>query len=248
MLIDLLSPANYIMVNRDAIRILGLNTAVYCSELLTIYKKVVQKDKFLDDKFFKVDRKYITQQTSLDVKEQLKCDLNLQKVNIIKINQTDPDIIFFDVETFSSILASEDIKLLDNVSQKVKQVNPKGTSDAARKRTIQALKDSIRCNTYPVLLALRDWIDSVMADPKKYLSCQQVQVFKDKLDDFCNGDLDLALKLIEIATVHQYIDCQWAINAYQKDRLIQSNISRSLALDTRQSTQRRTVSVGSEEF
>ena len=39
MLVDILSPANYIMINRDAIRILGLNTAVYCSELLTIYKK-----------------------------------------------------------------------------------------------------------------------------------------------------------------------------------------------------------------
>ena len=40
MLIDLLNSSNYIMINRDAIRVFGLNTAVYCSELLNIYKKI----------------------------------------------------------------------------------------------------------------------------------------------------------------------------------------------------------------
>ena len=64
MIVDLLSPANYIMVNRDAVKTLGLNTAVYTSELLTIYKKVVTKKKFVnDDKFFEVDRAYIEKQT-----------------------------------------------------------------------------------------------------------------------------------------------------------------------------------------
>lgn len=222
MLVDLLSPANYIMVNRDAVKILGLNTAVYCSELLTIYKKVIKKKAFLEDNYFKVDRGYIEDQTSLNVTDQLACDLNLQKVNIIKINEENPDIIFFDVEVFSSVLASEDIKLLDNVSKKVKTAKPRGVNEGGRKRIIQNLKESIRCNNYDILVALRDWIDAVTADPKKYLSIQQVELFKDKLEEYCEGKPDVALGVIKQATIHQYVDCQWAINMYEKEKKVSS--------------------------
>ena len=90
---------------------------------------------------------------------------------------------------------------------------------------IKAVKDSIRCNNYDVLLALRDWIDAIMADPKKYVAVQQVEIFKDKLEDYCQGNVDLALKIIRIATVHQYIDCQWAINAYEKDSVVRTNLN-----------------------
>ena len=217
MLVDLLSPANYIMVNRDAIKILGLNTAVYCSELLTIYKKVVKKKAFLENNYFKVDRKYIEDQTSLDTKSQTVCDLNLQKVNIVKIDEKDPDIIFFDVENFSSVLASEDVKLLKKVSESVKTDKPKGITDSGRKRIIQNLKESIRCNNYDVLISLRDWIDAIMANPQKYLSIQQVELFKDKLEEYCEGDVKKALEIIKQATIHQYVDCQWAINSYESD-------------------------------
>ena len=65
MLIDILNSSNYISVNRDAIRIFGLNTAVYCSELLTIYKKAITKKKLYDDNYFKVDRSYIEKQISI---------------------------------------------------------------------------------------------------------------------------------------------------------------------------------------
>ena len=253
MLVDLLSPANYIMVNRDAIKILGLNTAVYCSELLTIYKKVVKKKAFLEDNFFRVDRGYIEEQTSLDVNSQLACDLNLKKVNIIKINEENPDIIFFDVEIFSSVLASEDVKLIDSVSKKVKVSKPRGVNDGGRKRIIQNLKDSIRCNNYDILVALRDWIDAVTADPKKYLSIQQVELFKDKLEEYCEGNAEVALNVIKQATIHQYIDCQWAINSYEKDKKQQTfyngsyNKNNSILRTTEQKTTSKTQ-VGDEVF
>lgn len=248
MLVDILSPANYIMVNRDAIKILGLNTAVYCSELLTIYKKVVKKKAFLENNFFKVDRKYIEEQTSLDTKEQTVCDLNLKKVNIVKIDEENPDIIFFDVETFSSVLASEDVRLINTVSEKVKSTKPKGTSDASRKRIVQNLKDSIRCNNYEVLLALRDWIDSVMANPTKFLSIQQVEIFKDKLEEYCEGNVKTALKVIEQATIHQYVDCQWAINNYEREN--NANVGKKTATILRNSEQKTTTTkqVGEEVF
>lgn len=247
MLIDLINSSNYIMINRDAIKVFGLNTAVYCSELLNIYKKAVTKKKITDDGYFTVDRNYITKQTSLTDEDQIKCDINLAKVNVVKVKADNPDVILFDVETFASILSCEDIKVLDNVSKKVKIDNPKGTKVAQRERIIVNLKESIRCKNYDLLLALRDWIDSVMSDPNKYLSVQQVALFKDKLDDYCNGNLDLALELVRIATIHQLIDCQWAINTLEKDKQVQASIAK--ASQTIKRTEQKVITkLGSEVF
>ena len=65
MLIDLLNSYNYLMVNMSAIHIFGLNTAVYCAELLNISKKAYKKKKLIDGVYFEVDRKFIREQTSL---------------------------------------------------------------------------------------------------------------------------------------------------------------------------------------
>ena len=240
------------MVSIDAIRIFGLNTAVYCAELLNIYKKAVTKKKlYNDDKYFKIDRDYIKKQTSIDIDEQLKCDANLLKVNIIRPDPSDPDIIFFDVEIYASLLSSEDIKLLDKVSSKVKVNNPKGTKQAARDRIIISLKDAIECKTPDVLFALKGWIDSIMSDPKRVMSKQQVIAFKNTLDDYCNGDLQLALKLIEIATIHMYVDCQWAINIYERGNKPIAKVFSPASVTNnsiRITEQKRTEQLGEELF
>lgn len=217
MLIDLLDSSNYIMVNRDAIRILGLNTAVYCAELLNIYKKAMNKDKVFNQTYFVVDRDYIAKRTSIDIEEQLKCDANLAKVKIITTDKDNPDMICLDVEVFASILSSEDVKLLDHVSDKVKVANPKGVKKAQRDRIINELKNNIECNDIDILFAIKGWIDAIMADQSKCLSTVQVRLFKDTLDDYCNGDKKAALDIINLAAVHQYVDCQWAINLYARD-------------------------------
>jgi len=254
MLADILSPANYIMVNRDAIKVLGLNTAVYCSELLTIYKKVVNKKKFVnDEKYFNVDRDYIQKQTSLEIDEQLKCDINLSKVNIVKIDEENPNNIYFDIEIFASVLASEDIKLLDKVSKKVKVENPKGTKQASKEHMIQALKDSIECKTPEVLIKMKDWIDTIFASGKG-MSKQQVKLFKDKLDDYCNGDLKKALAILDAAIVHAYIDCQWAIAVYEKNtkQTTASTFNRPVinrfGFDSSNSEQKKTTAVSEETY
>lgn len=250
MLVDLLSPANYIMVNRDAIKILGLNTAVYCSELLTIYKKVVTKKKFVNEEnYFNVDRDYIQKQTSLTVDDQLKCDLNLAKINIIKIDEENPNVIYFDIEIFSSVLASEDIKLLDNVAKKVKVENPKGRKQADRQYTIQKIKDSIECRNPQVLFKLKEWVESVF-EAGKGMSKIQAKMFKDKLDDYCNGDLPKALAIIDIAIANSYIDCQWAINSYEKQNKVNTVNSSTVNRYSfnNNNTQRKTTEVSDEVF
>ena len=78
MLIDILNSSNYIMVNMDAIRIFGLNTAVYCAELLNIYKKAVSKKKlYNDNKYFKIDNN-----NSILIKEVLKECIKMKNAQV----------------------------------------------------------------------------------------------------------------------------------------------------------------------
>ena len=217
MLIDLLNSANYIMVNRDAIKILGLKVAVYCAELLNIYKKAFTKNKMINEEYFKVDRKYITEQTSLTKEEQYTCDKKLNEVKILTIDENDLDIVNFNIEEFASLLSSEDVKLLKTVSLAVNKskLNTEEKKELKRNAIIKRLKENIKCNTYPILLGLRDWIDSIMANPYRYISQQQVDQFKDGLDNYCEGKIETALELINIAITYGYIDCNQAIKVYE---------------------------------
>lgn len=48
---------------------MGLHTAIYVNELINISAKALKKNKLIADKFFLLDRKYITRRTTLDDKE-----------------------------------------------------------------------------------------------------------------------------------------------------------------------------------
>lgn len=251
MLIDLLNSSNYIMVNRDAIRIFGLNTAVYCAELLNIYKKAIDKNKLINEIYFKVDRKYITKQTTLEVEDQLKCDKGLVKTNILKVDPTDPDVVSIDVETFASILSCEDIKIIDAVANQVQAKSATKMSATKRDRIILRLKEDIQCKDYNLMISLRDWIDSIMTNPNKYVSKQQVELFTEALTKYCGSDMKKALDIVKIATVHQYVDCQWAINLYEKEKIGSSDRKTSSIGVLRSTTPKKittTQNIGDEIF
>lgn len=248
MLIDLLNSQNYIMVSIDAINIFGLDTAVYCAELLNIYKKAYLKHKLIQDAYFKVDREFIEQRTSLNVKTQLKCDINLSKIGVIsRFDDEDPDTIKLDIEAYASLLSSEDIKILEKVSKTVKRTSPKGVVQADKQYSINTVKNSIECRDVDILFALKGWVDSLFGQGKG-LSKIQARYFKDKLDEYCNGDKKAALKIIEIATIHGYIDCQWAIGLYERDVLKKGVPNNKSGNFTQVNTQKITNSISNEVF
>ena len=51
----------------------------------------------------------------------------------------------------------------------MKVSNPRNVKQAQRERIIIALKEAIECKTLPVLQKLQGWIESIMADPKRYM-------------------------------------------------------------------------------
>ena len=60
------------------------------------------------------------------------------------------------------------------------------------------------------------WFDAVGANPKGFLSKRSIEIFQKNIDDFANHNLDVALKLIEIAIVGGFRDASWAIESYRR--------------------------------
>lgn len=215
MLIDLLNSYNYLMVNMSAIHIFGLNTAVYCAELLNIYKKAYMKKKLIDGVYFEVDRKFIREQTSLVEEDQAACDLNLKKIKIIDFYNEDPNIIKFDFELFASLITSEDMKKIKKISDSVKIETPRGTKITQKEIILSKLKESIQNDNDKLNEALKEWLETIYTK-QGWASKKSIEVFQQTLYNYTQGDLNKALKIVEIATVNGFRDCQWAINDYEK--------------------------------
>lgn len=215
MLLDVFDNDNSISVNYRTIQIFGLPTAVYLTELINIYKKATRKNKLVDDDYFKVDRKYINNILCLTPEEQIVCDLNLIKTSVLKKSNDNPNILKLDIKLYLSLLTSEDFKLYDDVKKQMKIQKPKGTKESQRQQYINVLKNSIDCSNYELLTALRDWVDGVYARPNGFLSKSAIKIFQDTLNNYTKGNLDIALRIVQIATVQGYKDCTWAINLFE---------------------------------
>lgn len=217
MLLDIMSPYSYLQVNTKMINIFGLNVAAYWAELLNIYPRVIKKKKdevIQANGYFTIDREYIRQRTSLDLSEQTKCDKVLVNIGVLSIDEADPNKICISLNAMFEILSEDDAEAIVAIQKKAKA--KKSTTKATKQDMIKFnLKKAIRDTDEEVKNAYYNWIDSIM-DGKNFLTKQVVEIFESTVQAFSTSKV-VRLKLIEIATVHNYRDANWAINIYNKD-------------------------------
>lgn len=222
MLIDLLSSENYITFSIPMTKVFGLEGAVYCSELINIYKKATAKNKLVDKEYIKIDRNYIFNRTTIDIETQLKYDINWAKIGLLEKSKESDDVIKLDLNLLVSMFTGTDVTTLNNLAKKAQIKSPKGIKEAKRTVLCTSLKNNIICSNDELLKSLRDWIDCIFQLPDSYLTKKQVEVFQKTLDSYTNGDLDIALEIVNIAIAHGWKDCSWAINSYEKSKQIHS--------------------------
>lgn len=218
MLTDLLCTDNYASFNVKAAHVFGLHTAVYLNEILNITQKAIQKRR-LTEGYVTVDRDYVQRRTTLDIAEQLAVDKKLTKVGVLEIAEERPDDIKLNIDNLANLVAAEDAQLLKKVTKlsEVKSVTTAGSKMSQRQRYIQTLKGYITCTNEELLNAYKSWVDGVYANPKGFLSQKAVTSFQRDIDEFAKGDLDLALKVVEIATIRGWKCADWAISEFNKD-------------------------------
>ncbi len=212
MLIDLLGMDNYISFNIKLAEILGLHAAIYLSELMNINEKAVRKSK-VDNNFFIIDRSYITRRTTLDRTEQLKIDKELCDLGILKINEANHNTIQLNLSVLISLLSGENEEVIKNLKETVKKskTRKEGTKEQQACESMKALIETDNPELYE---AYCDWIDSVYAK-LHWMSKKAVLFGQQLVDETSNRDLDVALKIIELATVNGYKDMTWAVKLYK---------------------------------
>ncbi|MBO5712106.1 MAG: hypothetical protein J6R47_04640 [Acholeplasmatales bacterium] len=222
MLIELLSMSNYISFNIKLAQILGLEAAIYLSEIMNINEKAIRKQKIEED-FFTIDRNYIEKRTTISIKKQQEIEKTLLKIGILEKSSETPDTISLNITILTSILMNPDEKLIKNINKIIKQnaKSPKAKKDDAIKEN---LRNYISTTNEELTQAYSKWIEAVYTKDG-WMSSEAIVMAEETIDNFCNRNLDLALNIIRIATLNGYRDMSWAIKAYKKDYNVSFRVS-----------------------
>lgn len=229
MLIDIIGQNNTVTFNSYIASKIGLNQAIYLSELLREYAEA-QSEKRVIDSYFTLDRAKIYSRTTFDEAVQQGMDVLFVKLNILlkRTSQIDPlnEEISINMNNLINVFATDDEKAVKDLNKLTKSKTAVRLSE--RQKYKVDLKNNLRCSNSELLQAYRDWIEGVYANPNGFLSPKAIQLFQETVDNFAQNDLDLALKIVEIATIHGYRDAQWAINMFKKDYEKQFNLEHGI--------------------
>ena len=218
MLIELLSSSNYVNFNVKLAQILGLKPAIYISQIMDINEKAIRKNK-LDNNYFTIDRKYIETRTTLTKDEQVSIEKDLLDIGILEKSTDKRNTICLNITMLTSIMMTPDEDLLKDISSLSKGKKKKTKSEV--------IEDNLKANVLTTNAELRDayyeWIESVLTKRGMMTKAAVIHA-QPTLDTFCNRNLDVALKVLEIASIHGYEDITWAINSYNKEFKVGYNV------------------------
>lgn len=239
MLIDALNTNNFIQFNIalaqcDAI---GLHGAIYISELSNIYRKAFEK-KRLDNDFFLVDRKYIAKRTTISIEEQINLDINLMKLNLLKKDLTNPDIIKVDFQLLLCLIThldtelNEDIRVLCNIPKSSKKRGTKSvTSDPSlpkktkKEKIIENLQNSLVESDPELLKALKGWIETI--GTVNFMTKVQLDTFLTDLYNYIGNNKALGVRLVNIAISQGYKTFEFVKSIYEKSERYKAQVTSS---------------------
>ena len=221
MLIELLSSSNYVNFNVKLAQILGLKPAIYLSQIMDINEKAIRKNK-VNNNFFTIDRKYIETRTTLTKDEQASIEKDLLNIGILEKDTNNKNNISLNITMLTSIMMTPDEDLLKDISSLSKGKKKKTKSEVIEDN----LKDNVLTTNEELREAYYEWIEAVITKRGMMTKAAVIHA-QPTLDKFCDRNLDIALKVLEIASIHGYEDINWAINTYNKDYKVNYNISNS---------------------
>ena len=103
-------------------------------------------------------------------------------------------------------------------------------SKSKKKTKSEVIEDNLKDNILTTNTELRDayyeWIESVLT--KRGMMTKAAVIYAQQaIDKFSNRNLDVALKVLQIASIHGYENIEWAINTYNKDYKVGYTIPQS---------------------
>lgn len=233
MYVDLINSNNYISINISLIQLLGLNGAVYISELFNIFKKAKNKNKFVqiqdkigDSCYFKLDRKYIYERTTITIEEQLQVDTKLMNLDIMKKDKSNPDLICLDIRTIIMMIANidtldkEEKETMETLKKKLKGKTDVEQQQIKRASIVNKLINKVEYDDEKVRVVLCEWVKSLYQNGKKITTKELVQ-FQTDLKTYSKDDKDYAISLVKTAISNAYTVCSYSVEYLKKSKKIE---------------------------
>lgn len=221
MLLDLLRTDNYVSFNKRLAHIIGLEQSIYVNQIINIMGKAQKKNKVYKDGFIKLDRKYIFEQTTLTIEEQLKLDKSLVNIKLLEVDFDDNDLIKVDTQLLADITSNEDVSINTDLSSII-QGNTKLDTRTKNLLRCDNLSRFIDTNNSELTHSLQDWIMALIENNKP-VNKTTVTKFQDDLFNYTQGKLSDALELVKIATINAYKEFSWCIKIFEKEKTIKLN-------------------------
>ena len=216
MLVDILSPGNYVSYNVYLAHMLGLDCAIYLSELLRIDEQSNQNDTTGDGKFT-VDRAYIARRTTFDDKKQKSLDERLSDIGIVSLEKPKGNVMSLNLPLLVDLVSENDENSKKAFEKFLKTCEAKNKKKTKEEVMRENLYTCIRTENAELREAYTQWIDAIF-DRFGWMAKASVTFAQDAVDKESSYDLDVALDIIKIATINGYKDMQWAINTYESDK------------------------------
>ena len=162
-ILNLLANDNYIIVNKDLIRKIGLNEAVLIGELASEYKSWRKKEKLVDDMFYSTIEN-IEENTGLNEYHQRKIINNLIKLDLIECKvkgMPATRYIKLKQENIAKILNLQFFNNLSSSSLKFKELVPenlKGNNNKNNNNKKEIYKENY-FNSENLDKAINEWLE-----------------------------------------------------------------------------------------
>jgi hypothetical protein len=192
-------------------RVIGLEASVYLCELMNINEKATRKNK-VSGNFFVLDRDYIQSRTTIDEKRQGELDTFLVGLGIIEKSKENDNHLYVNIPTIVDLMTSPDDSLMKEV-----KIQKSKTSKVSKKQAIlNTLKSNIVTDNVDLVAAYSEWIDAIY-EKDGYMHKSTVISAQNVIDNFSQRNLDVALKVLEIALINGYRDMTYAVNNYKRN-------------------------------
>ena len=211
--LDLLSTRNcQLCINEKLIQMLGLDTAAYFTVVLDALHQAVKKGKVNEQGFFKLDRKYATERTSLTTTEQKHCDNRLIAIKLMRRDEETLNLLSVDAGAVVQLIQQDDAKLIDQIKLTLAKTKRAEDDEYKKEQIIRIAKAQVKTTDFEVRQSIFDWIEAMDGTLKK----AQVGLVEDAIDNYTK-DKQVKINLFQILAINNWRDPMWAINRYERD-------------------------------
>lgn len=235
MYIDALSQDAQLIVSKKAIKLFGRDAAIYWSALSGILWHVREKESFDSSGFFRVDRAWVEEQTSLTAEEQIACEAALAEWGIVARSPDDPCKISVSAEAALAALVGESVRELKPAKKpapKARAPRLSAEDKAAAKKLKEEQREAKRREKDEIVRATMKriccqqflsqeakdaacrWVDSIY-DSKRYLNRDKIQMFASQIKAR-SSDPKAQAAIIDVAVANSWQDGSWAVSSYDR--------------------------------